>query len=820
MNNFGTSPSFRKHKRHDHHAHRSPALSGNQNISNTSYRECACGKGLACVGMTQAFRLLGDPRCYYVELPRFRENPPAYKYTFRNNLRAAYIRHLQKLNPNLNSADLDSTHERRYVALHHFHPAVVKAYYENPLTSGAARKHKVPISITEHELQELNMDILQEDRILSVTGAPTGGYYFCPSYAQEKAHEDLKLLIKAERAMREEKARRQQQAEQSTIPENIEISKPVTPPRDSSASTSSPISPDLRVTSNPQEPEKPDESAARVSGGASSKVTPAHAPVIVPDEDSSTEGVPASDAMQAVKEKEDDEDDNDDFRAVLFENETSEFDSLWAEDDDHAGGVNVGPPTKQRVDRIVEEDSEVDLGKPDIDIGEDSEKEKLVVSTEVGPDDTSESAKVKEDAGTPLSTKTPSSASKVPGRDTDHPWETPKYRRKSERPELTKRVSSSPAHFIDPTNSSSPKVEDAKDEIEANEGHHSEISDSLVMVNGISDECMVEPANPEATVAAAKPRASDAATAAQTSAAVISAAALMAMKSLDEIEGMPDGSQGQSGVDSSLLPANNDPPGWNSALTKSTVSTPPRIQRTIRESRSFEDNRSQASDESVGTSAVTLKHNFPGTDPTLRIQVHNDLIAWESKRRSDISALLDFHGEQWQSLGKILREGLNEVEFAERLVSGFAKAGATFADSTQAVYDDKFLDDSGNTVNNSFLQNRLYKKRNAQEYSIDSQDPTTELGQSALLKSILDAQIEIANNFRESSSHIEQEILPELRELRHEIQGGVNEFEGLGDSIVAELKRSEIELKNIWGEFYRGMSSILCLLLNADRLVG
>ena len=163
-------------------------------------RECACGRGLQCVGMTQAFRLLGDPRCHYVELPRFKKDPPAYKYVFRNNLRAAYLRHLSKGNSNFDISEFEST-KRRYVALHHFHPTVVRAFYENPLTS--AQKHKVPISITEHEMQELGMDYDEKDKILSMTGKPTGGYYFVPSYQHERAHQDLKELIHAERKAKE-----------------------------------------------------------------------------------------------------------------------------------------------------------------------------------------------------------------------------------------------------------------------------------------------------------------------------------------------------------------------------------------------------------------------------------------------------------------------------------------------------------------------------------------------------------------------------------------------------------------------------------------
>ena len=152
--------------------------------------------------MTQAFRLLGDPRCYYVELPRYRKDPPAYKYVFRNQLRAAYLRHLQRLHgATMKDMSEFESPQRQFIALHHFHPAVVRAFYENPLTS--AQKHKVPISITEHELAALGMEAEEEDRILSVTGAPTGGYYFVPGYAQEHTHNDLKELVRAERHARQ-----------------------------------------------------------------------------------------------------------------------------------------------------------------------------------------------------------------------------------------------------------------------------------------------------------------------------------------------------------------------------------------------------------------------------------------------------------------------------------------------------------------------------------------------------------------------------------------------------------------------------------------
>eukprot|EP00531_Pseudo-nitzschia_arenysensis_P007930 CAMPEP_0116114944 /NCGR_PEP_ID=MMETSP0329-20121206/242_1 /TAXON_ID=697910 /ORGANISM="Pseudo-nitzschia arenysensis, Strain B593" /LENGTH=252 /DNA_ID=CAMNT_0003608341 /DNA_START=230 /DNA_END=984 /DNA_ORIENTATION=+ len=177
------------------------------------FKECVCGRGIACMGMTQAFRMLGDPRCHHVELPRYRKDPPGFKYIFRNNLRQAYLRQLVRQNPTseklraeLESPDSDVPKNRRYVALHHFHPKVVRAFYENPLTS--AQKHKVPISITEHELGQLRMECYEEDKILSASGIPTGGYYFTPNYPHERAHEDLKTLIQAVRTVRDKDKKR------------------------------------------------------------------------------------------------------------------------------------------------------------------------------------------------------------------------------------------------------------------------------------------------------------------------------------------------------------------------------------------------------------------------------------------------------------------------------------------------------------------------------------------------------------------------------------------------------------------------------------
>ncbi len=806
--------------------------SKSKNSATKNIRECACGRGLACVGMTQAFRLLGDPRCYYVELPRYRKNPPAYKYVFRNNLRRAYIRHLVSQNPSLDVEALENTQERRYVALHHFHPAVVKAFYENPLTSGTAQKHKVPISITEHELQELDMNIHQEDRILSISGAPTGGYYFCPGYPQLKAHDDLKVIIKKARARKEKMEQHDHEGNGIFVPENIEISNHAKGKEASKSpmkkqESTSPDKPGARTTQ--QKPDRfesiapplhsPKKTVSSVSLEGQKAVSTMQPPELLDVQHSSG-------SQDGINVKPLEKADSQNLVGSIVESgapktrvETSEVHKIAALhstkeqirestsilNSDMVGSYEHG--YKEQFSNIVSEASNSDfdnLWAENVDVIEKVSMDDPHLGNQnngiLGDDDNFENSEKKGD-GYSSSDAAHTTTKEKNTRDSDYPWETPKYRRHSEWNQPNKRISSLPAHFIDPNVNTLP-VE--------NESHG--LSDDEVqklptsMSEDSSENQIMKPKDKGTPV--------EAAAAAQKSAAAISAAALLAMKSIDEIGEYPDKSEMKS-IDEKRetqylsAPASpvvdesrKDPPGRKTMLSKNTVASPARIQLTISESKSFDEIRSQASEDSFGTGAIKLQQSYPGVDPTLRIQVHNDLIAWESKRRSVVSNLLNSHGERWQTLQCILRDGLEEVKFAERFVNGFAKAGIIFADSTQAIYDDKLLDDSGNTVNNSFLQNRLYKKRNSQEYSIEAQDSFAESGQSALLNSILEAQVHLANSFRESSNHIEEEILPELFELRADIQASAREYETKGDSILAELKRSEIELRNIWGKFY------------------
>jgi hypothetical protein len=703
------SPIIQNNRRHGGHHYNS-----NSSPSKPSIRDCVCGRGVACIGMTQAFRLLGDPRAYYVELPRYRKDPPAYKYVFRNNLRQAYLRHMVRQNPEKvkmeDFASEKESHKRRYVALHHFHPAVVRAFYENPLTS--AQKHKVPISITEHELEELGMSIFEEDQILSASGMPTGGYYFVPNYSHEFAHEDLKTLIQAVRASRHKKSKAtfseeshdgsSRRKEHEEVPTDIEISEKLDP---TTKITRKSEVPDVNETTAAENGEPFEDETFKHNVFASFNKFE------MEEKEKATETT-VEDLFNDTNDK---ESDFDPFPPTHLGEDgltstTEEFDNLWEKDTSRDIETNLFSET------IFEEENEV--GIDDADVGEPAAQN----ADSVAP-----------------TTAAMSSVSRRPG-DRYRPWDTPKYRR--DRTQDEPKRFSVPAHYIDPNSSGN---------------LHSRLSVSAPVEDDGEDIARI-------------------------------AADMTVFRPLEQP------------IEEKTKTAISPSPSFDSHVSRSkasTGSTSPKPKRRF--DFTEEDAFSVNSGDSGMSGAIFLNHQLPGADPTLRIQVHNDLIAWESKRRSDLAQLLAYNRERWQAAADILKDGIAEAQYAERLILGICKASKLFADSLKSVYDDKLLDDRGNAVKYSFLQNRLAKQRSKFEYSIENED-AAQSKPSMLLDSIVEAQLEIANDFVENTAHMEQEIVPEIVELTVEITRASRKLELLGESIICELKRSEIEVKNIWGK--------------------
>lgn len=672
----------RKHSSSGRHRSSSKGSSG----SSSKVQECVCGRGIVCFGMSQAFRMLGDPRCHHVELPRYRKNAPAFKYVFRNNLRQAYLRELVRQNPDneklkaeLEDPETSVPKKRKFVALHHFHPRVVRAFYENPLTS--AKKHKVPISITEHELGQLGMECYEDDKILSISGFPTGGYYFTPNYPHEKAHEDLKSLIQAVRNARNRDTKKKSEKKQDAgpkdvgpkVPADIEISTPKSEKDDSQEAKPAPS-----FESEKEESIEKEE----VDRDQASTLKESHRR-------------PESDSMSGLLG-----DDADDFEKIWDNSYSREIES------------SLVPETV-----IEEEEFEA---KEEVEIDEKPEVK------------ASESTLPVRDS---LSSR----------RSVDRPWATPKYRRDRARPPS---VVTGAAAYIDPTNTG--ELNDklaSKSEVEDDGEDIARIAADMTIVD-VQQNPLVSPLTPASPV------------------------------------------------------RNKSEPKFEWSVSPNRASYSPKSPKRW---SMGDDEVSLDSADSDLQNFIKLDHAFPGGDPTIRIQVHNDLIAWESKRRSDLAQQLEYNEERWKTARDILTDGVGEAKYAERLILGTSKASRLFADSLNAVYDDKLLDDKGNAVRNSFVRNRLAKQRKAVEYSIgeDSKEGSG-LG-SVLLDSIVSAQKEIANAFVKNSEHIEQEILPEMMEFKALIDADSTRILSIGDAVLSELKQSEVEVKNIWGKLKGGI---------------
>lgn len=666
---------------------------------NKASRECVCGRGTACFGMSQAFRLLGDPRSYYVELPRYRNDPPAFKYVFRNNLRQAYLRYLIQQNPTnknlqeLLSASVDTdgrsskTSTRSYVALHHFHPTIVRAFYENPLTS--AQKHKVPISITQHELDELGMECLETDRILSASGNPTGGYYFTPSYPHEKTHDDLKILIQSLRTSSRVKSKKSSPGTSSSkklkdpnVPTDIEITTQTKNEGNYSVEPAIEYIEQSQQSTDRKEKQEIDQSNE-------------------------------NDSSRVIKDASEDLDISNDTNEIVPT--TEEFDKIWEKPPRREIESNLVKNT------IIEEEEECMIREEENDeaIGDHSEN---------GMGDATVNS---------LSTQSTAAASLSSRRTVDRPWATPKYRRDRD---IGKRRSSGAAHYIDPHNTG-------------------ELQSKLAITPEIIDD-------------------------GEDIARIAADMTVFQQHHRDEEK------------DDTISPI------------PTFLGSPKRFPstKTSFSPKRSDDEVSLSSAESGASSVanyVKLSHQLPGTDPTLRIQVHNDLIAWESKRRSDLAQQLEYNRERWRAACSVMNDGISEIQYADRFILGIIRSSRLFADSLRAVYDDTLLDDKGNTVTNTFMQNRLAKKRSTFEYSIENtvEDSKQGSGQSLILDSIVNAQLKVANAFMENSEHMEQEILPEINELKEEVCKSSQKLQSVGDVVILELERSEIEVKNIWGKF-------------------
>jgi len=158
-------------------------------------KECVCGRGEECKGISAAFALLKDPRRGYVALPPFSANPVEYTDSDMNDMRAAYLRHL-----NVSEESLGDSMKRRYVALHHFHPTVVQKHSQMKNAVSP-----IPKTLKKVDLRFLKMKLGDDDRVRDENGKKRKSYYFVPTYPIRKVKDDLKHMIRVSRLYAEAK---------------------------------------------------------------------------------------------------------------------------------------------------------------------------------------------------------------------------------------------------------------------------------------------------------------------------------------------------------------------------------------------------------------------------------------------------------------------------------------------------------------------------------------------------------------------------------------------------------------------------------------
>lgn len=146
-------------------------------------KDCICGRGEECKGVSAAFYILDDPRSGYTQVPRYRPNTESVLDLESNRLREALLKHILPHNqlPTSNSM---------FIANHHFHPKLVEQY-------SRGIKCTLPVSIPQEEALEYKLDL--EDQVLDHEGKPTGHVYVVPNYSFHKAKRHLKKEAKQRR---------------------------------------------------------------------------------------------------------------------------------------------------------------------------------------------------------------------------------------------------------------------------------------------------------------------------------------------------------------------------------------------------------------------------------------------------------------------------------------------------------------------------------------------------------------------------------------------------------------------------------------------
>lgn len=201
---------------------------------------------------------------------------------------------------------------------------------------------------------------------------------------------------------------------------------------------------------------------------------------------------------------------------------------------------------------------------------------------------------------------------------------------------------------------------------------------------------------------------------------------------------------------------------------------------------------------------IKLKFGVPGSNPFVRLQAHDELMKSETKRRAECTLLLEKQNDELNAVFNILRDGINDIEYTERIVAGFAKAGNEFASNLRLTSEDKLFDDKSNVVATSFGQNRLSKQR-------QSSDAGNSMGYSTILVAIMSCQSvlsEQATSLENNSHYLLEKVVPMFRELKIQVQKCLRDVEPLAGKVFKTIESSEAEVRKIW-RTYEDLSVLL-----------
>lgn len=197
-------------------------------------------------------------------------------------------------------------------------------------------------------------------------------------------------------------------------------------------------------------------------------------------------------------------------------------------------------------------------------------------------------------------------------------------------------------------------------------------------------------------------------------------------------------------------------------------------------------------------------------DETSRRDIHSKLRAYEHRRRTAYSTKLESSSLYWRSFRDLLRASVHETARAERMVLGTAIANKIYAESMQASYEDAFLDDRGGMVNDPKKQKKLLDIRSSLPYDMapinkneDGKRLTVKVPEQRktnMLHNLIESQQEIATKFGENAQTLSAEIATEISDLRKALAVKVMEIQQLGDTIIGELEKTELEVTQAWGE--------------------